>query len=149
MSPDKPTRDSATDTANPREMYDAHAGDEPAGGDAAGRRGDLGGEKDGSSSAAAERAELGGQAAGSGHSGPGREEKGGSTSGEKRHPHVTEGSDEARVQGSARGESAPVLPANAQGTDQVSTDESAQPIDEESMYDRRPDEDKNRPPSTQ
>lgn len=79
----------------------------------------------------------------------GRDEKG-TAAGSRRHPpHTTENSDAGQVQSEeeAPGE-VPVLPANAQGTDTVSTETHEQPIDETSMYDRRRDEDKDRPPST-
>jgi hypothetical protein len=38
-------------------------------------------------------------------------------------------------------------PPNASGTDKVSADAAAQPIDRESAYDRRPAEDKDEPPA--
>lgn len=116
MSPDKPTRDSATGSEDPREMYDARAG--------------------ATKGKAADQEE-------------GREEKGTSASSRRHPPHPTEEAEEADVQSdeSAPGE-VPVLPANAQGTDTVSTDEHDQPIDDTSMYDRRRDEDKDTPPST-
>ena len=41
----------------------------------------------------------------------------------------------------------PNLPANASGTDKVTTAEHDRGIDRASMYDRRPEEDKDQPPS--
>lgn len=78
-----------------------------------------------------------------------REEKG-SAAGSRRHPpHKTENTESGQVESEddAPGD-VPVLPANAQGTDTVTTAEHEQAIDETSMYDRRRDEDKDRPPST-
>lgn len=43
---------------------------------------------------------------------------------------------------------AAVLPANAAGETTSSSEEREQGIDSESMYDRRPEEDKDRPPSS-
>lgn len=137
MSPDRPTRDSATDSADPREVRGARAGESTGEKETAGKQ-----RQDG-------RAELGGQAAGNPDVGDGRQEKGGSTSNGKHPPHVTEGSEDASVQGKPGGQGTPVLPANAQGTDRVSTGEEAQSIDDESMYDRRPGEHKDRPPSAE
>lgn len=72
-----------------------------------------------------------------------REEKGGAASSRRHAPHPTGQEGGAPADGDA-----PVLPANAQGTDTVPTDEAAQPIQEGSMYDQRPEEDKDRPAST-
>jgi hypothetical protein len=152
MSPDRPTRDSATDSADPREVRGASAGESIGKEESAGKQRHQQGGAEHVSAAdggPARRAELGGQAAGSPHSGGHREEKGGSTSNCKHPPHVTEGSEHASVQGKPGGQGTPVLPANAQGTDRVSTGENAQAIDDESMYDRRPGEHKNRPPSSE
>lgn len=66
-----------------------------------------------------------------------REEQGDAASSQKHPPHETAQDDDAAV-----------LPANAQGTDSVPTEEIDQPIREESMYDQRRDEDKDRPPSS-
>lgn len=109
MSPDKPTREDATESSDPRRLHDRHAGE------------------------ATQRAEG---AAGASN-GKGREEQGDAASSQKHPPHET-----------AQDDDAPVLPANAQGTDTVPTEEIEQPIREESMYDQRRDEDKDRPPST-
>jgi hypothetical protein len=116
MSPDKPTRDSATESDQPQELYGAGAGerlpDEP-------------------------------------HPAVKREARGSADETGKHPPHRTEVDESEDVQGAAasKGGDASVLPANAQGRDRVSTDEQAQPIDPESMYDRRPAEDKERPAS--
>lgn len=73
----------------------------------------------------------------------------GSERGSQRHPpHVTGNEEGAPVQNdSDSSEDIPVLPANASGRDAVSTGEQNEPIDDESMYDRRPERDKDRPPS--
>jgi hypothetical protein len=60
-----------------------------------------------------------------------REEKGTAASSRRHPPHVSEGED------------SPVLPANAAGEDLVRPD-VPQEIDPESMYDRRPGQDKDR-----
>ena len=109
MSPDKPTSERATETSDPRRLYDQNAGE------------------------AAQRAEG---AAGA-QKGKDREEQGDAESSRKHPPHEVGQDDDA-----------PVLPANAQGADKVSSEEMDQPIREESMYDQRRDEDKERPPST-
>jgi hypothetical protein len=63
--------------------------------------------------------------------------------GEEHPPHVTENDEDAPVQDEMESpDDVPVLPANAAGTDQVSTDDQPTEIDEESAYDRRPEEDK-------
>jgi hypothetical protein len=65
----------------------------------------------------------------------------------RRHtPSVEPGLENAPIQ-HEREDDAPVLPANASGHDKVSADEEMRPIDAESMYDRRPSQDKDRPPS--
>lgn len=116
MSPDKPTRDSATEADDTRELYRARAARPDA------------------KPEAPEEA---------------REEKGSAASSRRHPPHATDNSDQGRVQSEddAPGD-VPVLPANAQGTDKVSTEEHDQPIEETSMYDGRRDEDKDTPPST-
>lgn len=116
MRPDKPTRDSATESEDPRDLYDANAS-RPA--------------------------------RGPGQSADARDEKGTAESSRRDPPHTTEGKEGGRVQSEddAPGD-VPVLPANAQGTDKVTTEEHDQPIDDTSMYDGRRDEDKDTPPST-
>lgn len=76
-----------------------------------------------------------------------RREVGDSRSSREHPPHVTENDEGAPVQEHLESpEDVPTLPANAQGADTQPTDGGA--IDEESMYDRRPSEDKDRPPSS-
>jgi hypothetical protein len=69
-----------------------------------------------------------------------RQEVGNARSSARHPPHVTENEEDAPVQEEmpAKGD-APVLPANASGRDSVPVDEQDQPIDDESMYDRRPE----------
>lgn len=76
--------------------------------------------------------------------GDSREEQG-SDSGSHRHPpHATEGDTQSPKKDGA---ASPALPSTAHGDDSFSTEEGSAPIDDESMYDRRPAEDKDRPPS--
>lgn len=76
-----------------------------------------------------------------------RTEVGDGRSSSRRPPHVQDHEKDIDVQGTPPGEPAPVLPANAAGRDRVTVDEQDELIDDESMYDRRPERDKNRPPS--
>ena len=63
-------------------------------------------------------------------------------------PHVDQNAEAAPVQAEHDNPaSIPTLPANASGSDKVTTGEHNQPIDDESMYDRRTSQDKNQPPS--
>jgi hypothetical protein len=63
-------------------------------------------------------------------------------------PHVTANDEDAEVQDELPSpDPVPLLPANAAGSDASPTQEQSQPIDEASMYDRRPEQDKDRPPS--
>lgn len=73
----------------------------------------------------------------------GREEKG-SAAGSHRHPpHVTEGVENEPVQESTQAPgNVPVEAANAHGEDKHPAEEAKQPIRSESMYDDRPEEDK-------
>ena len=82
-----------------------------------------------------------------GPDGEGRREVG-SAAGSQRHPpHVTPNDEGAPVQQSNESpDEVPVLPANAGGRDIISSEEQRQPIDDESMYDRRPSQDKDQPP---
>ena len=82
-----------------------------------------------------------------GGEGGSRREVGNAASSREHPPHVTEGADDAPVQDSGGAAEIPTLPANAAGTDRVSTDEQTVEIDEASMYDGRPEEDKDRAPS--
>ncbi|MEX2584502.1 MAG: hypothetical protein WD766_14635, partial [Gemmatimonadota bacterium] len=75
--------------------------------------------------------------------GPARREVSSESAVAKHPPHVTENDEDAPVQDSTTApDEVPVLPANASGTDSVDVDEQNQPIDDESMYDRRPEEEK-------
>lgn len=71
-----------------------------------------------------------------------RYEVGDARSSRRDQPHST-GNDEVN----ARPGKSPSLPANASGQDQVSSDDQDFEVDEESAYDRRPSQDKDRPPS--
>jgi hypothetical protein len=78
----------------------------------------------------------------------GRQEVGSAADSSRHKPYVTENDSGAPVQGETSAPNdVPVLPANASGSDAVTTGEQAEPIDDESMYDRRTDRDKNQPPS--
>jgi hypothetical protein len=73
----------------------------------------------------------------------GRRDPEASKPGTEQTPHVTANDDDAPVQDELDSkEDVPVLPANAAGEDQVSTDDQPREIDPESAYDRRPEEDK-------
>lgn len=77
-----------------------------------------------------------------------REEVGDAESSRKRPPHVTENAEDAELQENLESpDDVPVVPPLAQGEDKRPTGEVVQGIDEESMYDRRPSESKDRPPS--
>lgn len=78
-----------------------------------------------------------------------RKEVGDAQSSHRHPPHVSENAEGAPLQDDTAAGMVPTLPANASGEDKVSTEEHAQPIDDESMYDRRPSEDKDRPPSSE
>lgn len=73
-----------------------------------------------------------------------RQEVGGPTGNRRHPPHPTENDEEADPD---RHPGEPVLPANASGADRFPVEELEQPIEEESMYDGRPSQDKDRPPS--
>lgn len=67
---------------------------------------------------------------------------------ERHPPHVTDNADGAPVQKELPSpDAAPILPANAQGDDEFPVEQRTQKIDPASMYDRRPAEDKDTPPS--
>lgn len=75
-----------------------------------------------------------------------RKEVGDAASSRRHPPHVSENAQGAPVQADAEGEPIPTLPANAHGEDR--TEMTEQPAtDPESMYDRRPGENKDTPPS--
>jgi hypothetical protein len=78
--------------------------------------------------------------------GPGpRKEVGDAASSQLHPPHVTENDKGAQVQGSSESPTpVPALPANAHGQDRVPSTGGAEYIDDESMYEKRPGEDKDR-----
>jgi hypothetical protein len=69
-----------------------------------------------------------------------RREVGTAASSRLHPPHFDQNAEEGEVD-------VPPLPANASGKDRVTTGEHDQPIDDESMYDRRTSQDKDQPPS--
>lgn len=77
-----------------------------------------------------------------------RKEVGNAASSNLHPPHVSDNADGEPIQGEHSDAEIPTLPANATGRDKLSVEDQAQPIDDESMYDRRPSEDKDRPPSS-
>jgi hypothetical protein len=80
-----------------------------------------------------------------GGSGPGPRQEHGDAESSRRHPpKLTQNDRDAEVQDSTQAPNdVPVLPANAHGQDVVPPDVPGE-IDDESMYDRRPGEDKDR-----
>jgi hypothetical protein len=77
-----------------------------------------------------------------------RKEVGDSQSSHRHPPHVPQSEADSALQDEHDSpEQVPAMPANASGTDKVSTAEQNRPIEPTSMYDRRPEEDKNSPPS--
>jgi hypothetical protein len=82
---------------------------------------------------------------GSAGGGPGpREERGTQASSQRHPPHVDVNARGKPVQDSTENPTdVPTLPANASGRDQAEEGEQPMVIDHESMYDRRPEEDKN------
>ncbi|CAN5225642.1 hypothetical protein BH23GEM4_BH23GEM4_01100 [soil metagenome] len=73
---------------------------------------------------------------------PGARREAGDAAGSHRDPpHVTENDEDAPAQ-PADAPDAPLSGANASGVDKVSTEKLDQGIDDESMYDRRPSENK-------
>lgn len=118
MSPMRPTREDAARASRPEEMDEEALSPEA-------------------------RMKAGGSA------GKGREERGGAAGNRRHPPHVTENFEEAPFQEENPAPNAVEgLPPKASGRAEVSVEESAQPIDPESAYDRRPSEDKDQPPST-
>jgi len=77
-----------------------------------------------------------------------RHPRGSDQEGDRREPHVSKSAKNAPVQRTSTSPT-PVepLPANASGRDRVSTDAMPRVVDEESAYDLRPSQDKDRPPS--
>jgi hypothetical protein len=78
--------------------------------------------------------------------GPGpRKEIGDAASSRVHPPHVTENDRGAQFQEDTQATNeVPGLPANAHGQDRVPTGAGAEYIDDESMYEKRPGEDKDR-----
>jgi hypothetical protein len=73
-----------------------------------------------------------------------RKEVGDSESSQRHPPHVDENMEDAPLQEDHPSpEDVAGLPATAHGEDKQTVDEQTQPIDPASMYDRRPEEDKN------
>jgi hypothetical protein len=82
------------------------------------------------------------------HLGRERQEVGDARSSSKHPPHVPHNEEDAPIQDELPSPDAvPVLPANASGVDSVTTGEQDEPVDRESMYDRRPERDKGSAPS--
>lgn len=80
--------------------------------------------------------------------GPGpREERGGAASSNRNPPHVDVNAQGADAQESSQSPSdVPTMPANAHGSDHASGGEQPRTTDHGSMYDRRPEEDKDHTP---
>ena len=118
MSPDKPTRDDAVSSHSTEEMLDTAARPEPR------------------TSHPARQPVEGGEGAGA--------------SRPAHPPHVTENAEGAPLQkGRPQGAGEqPVIPPLAQGQDQFTAEESSPEINDESMYEGRPAEDKDRQPSS-
>jgi hypothetical protein len=77
-----------------------------------------------------------------------RKEIGDSESSRRDPPHLDENMEGAPLQEDHPAPNdVPTLPATAHGQNKVPAEDQAQPIDPESMYDRRPGEDKDSPPS--
>jgi hypothetical protein len=115
--PPKPTREAATGASSPEELLERRGG-----------------------SVDAARPEWARET--------GRQEVGSARDSQRHPPHLTENDEDAPLQ--AENESpgeVPALPANAAGSDKLDTSEQAQEIREESMYDQRPSQDKDQPPS--
>jgi len=87
--------------------------------------------------------------AGSGHRASAPDRKDVASSGTAREaPHtMPQDDDVANDRSSGSSGDSPTAPANASGVDKVPVAEQDEGIDEESMYDRRPERDKNQPPS--
>lgn len=77
-----------------------------------------------------------------------RHEVGDSDSSRRDPPHMTENDEEAAAAGKA-GAEGPTLPANASGRDEISSQDQDFEVDDESAYDRRPTQDKDRPASSE
>jgi hypothetical protein len=75
-----------------------------------------------------------------------RKEVGDAASSQRHPPHVTENAEGAPLQEGAEGAPIPTTPANAHGEDKSEMTEQPR-IDPESMYEHRPGESKDTPPS--
>lgn len=75
-----------------------------------------------------------------------RHEVGDAESSRRDPPHVTRNDKAAPLQ-PAEGADAPALPANATGHDAISSEDQDFEVDDESAYDFRPTQDKDRPAS--
>jgi hypothetical protein len=85
------------------------------------------------------------------HPGPvgGRKEMGDAKSSRRDPPHLDQNMEDAPLQDDHPSpDDVPTLPATAHGHDEIPADEQSQEIEAESMYDNRPEEDKNDPPSS-
>ncbi len=72
-----------------------------------------------------------------------RREVGDAASSQKHPPHVDENMEDAPIQDELPSpQDVPTLPATAHGEDNSSTEEQAQSVDPESMYENRPEEHK-------
>lgn len=82
--------------------------------------------------------------------GPGpRQERGSAETSSRNPPHVDVNVQGQPVQRSSQNpDDVPTLPANAHGRDHAPAGEQPHSIDEASMYDRRPEEDKDRAAGT-
>jgi hypothetical protein len=77
-----------------------------------------------------------------------RQEVGDAESSQRHPPHVARQDAEAEIQDELPSPGGvPVLPANAHGRDKLTPDEQREPMDDASMYDGRPERDKDQPPS--
>lgn len=77
-----------------------------------------------------------------------RQEVGDEDAPPRQTPHVPEHEGDSDIQEDHPSPDAvPVLPANAAGTDRVSSGDQDEPVEPESMYDDRPERDKDHPPS--
>jgi hypothetical protein len=82
------------------------------------------------------------------HLGSGRQDVPGESGTDRDPPHSTPQDASGQVHDELPSpRDVPVQPSNASGVDKVTVDEQDEEIDEESMYDRRPERDKDRPPS--
>jgi hypothetical protein len=79
----------------------------------------------------------------------GRKEIGDAKSSRRDPPHLDKNMEDAPLQDDHPSpEDVAALPATAHGHDEIPAEEQSQPIVPESMYDNRPEEDKDDPPSS-